>query len=80
MNIRTIRVHVQPNAKRGSVEHVSGNEYRAWVDAPPADGKANERLIALLAEHLGCKRWQLSIMRGALGREKIVRIENHRPA
>ena len=68
-------VHVQPNAKRAKVEAVSAHEYRVWIDAPPRDGRANERLIELLAEHLDCKRWQLSIIRGHLGREKVVRVE-----
>lgn len=68
-------VHVQPNAKHAKVEAVSAREYRVWIDAPPRDGRANERLIELLADHLGCKRWQLSIVRGHLGREKLVRVE-----
>jgi uncharacterized protein (TIGR00251 family) len=45
------------------------------LKAPPVDGKANEELIALVAERFGCRKTAVSIKSGASGRIKLVRIE-----
>jgi len=49
-------------------------ELEVRVAAAPADGAANEAVIALLAKALGTSRSQLSIISGATSRHKRVAI------
>lgn len=44
------------------------------LTAPPADGKANEALVRLLAKELGVARSAVTIKRGAASRRKAVEI------
>ena len=43
--------------------------------APPVDGKANEALLAWLAEALGLRRRDLALVRGQTARRKWVEID-----
>ena len=45
------------------------------LKAPPVDGKANEELIALVAEKFQCRKAAVTIKAGASGRIKLVRVE-----
>ncbi len=47
--------------------------------APPTRGKANERLIRVLAEAFGASKSDVAILRGQGRREKVVRVENCKP-
>jgi uncharacterized protein (TIGR00251 family) len=47
----------------------------AYVKAPPVEGRANQELIALLAQQFRCVKAAVSIKSGASGRMKVVRIE-----
>jgi uncharacterized protein YggU (UPF0235/DUF167 family) len=46
----------------------------AHVAAPPVDGRANEALLRLLARAWRLPRYDLAIVAGAAGRNKIVRV------
>ena len=41
---------------------------------PPADGAANDAVLALLAAALGCPRRDLTLLRGATARIKLIGI------
>ncbi len=69
-----ITVRVVPNAKSPSLERIGEREYRARVDAPALEGRANMRLAELLAEHFGVRKSDILILRGSKGRTKLVRI------
>jgi hypothetical protein len=47
----------------------------AHVKAPPIEGRANQELIDLIAEHFHCVKAAVCIKSGASGRMKLVRIE-----
>jgi uncharacterized protein (TIGR00251 family) len=47
----------------------------ANLKSPPVDGKANEELVALVAELFKCRKADVSIKSGASGRMKLVKIE-----
>ncbi|MDN5358883.1 MAG: uncharacterized protein PWP76_726 [Candidatus Diapherotrites archaeon] len=66
-------VRVVPNAKRAKVEETE-NGLKIWVDAPAVEGKANKRLIEILAKHFGVKKNAIRIVRGGKSREKVVAI------
>ncbi len=70
-----IEVRVQPRAKRNAIEAVAGGPVKAYVTAPPEDGKANEAVVALLAKALGVAKGRVTIVRGYRSRTKVVKIE-----
>ncbi len=69
-----IKVKVIPNAKHPSIEQ-RGDEIVVKVDAPPIKGKANKRLIEILANHFGVKKSKIRILSGEHSREKIIEMQ-----
>ena len=66
-------MRVTPGARRDEVQIVDG-AVQLRVTAPPADGAANEAVIALLAAALDCPRRDLTLLRGATARIKLIGI------
>jgi uncharacterized protein (TIGR00251 family) len=66
---------LQPRASRTEVVGVHGDALKIRVAAPPVDGEANEELIRFLAKTLGVTKSQVTIVSGATGRKKRVRVE-----
>jgi len=69
-----LSVRLQPRASVNEIGQALGNELRIKVTAPPVDGAANEALVRLLAERLGCARNQVELARGHSSRHKVVRL------
>jgi uncharacterized protein (TIGR00251 family) len=67
-------IHVQPRAKRTAVAGEHGDAIRIRLAAPPVDGAANAELVRFLAERLGVRRADVTIVSGATARRKGVRI------
>ena len=72
--MKTLRIKVKPNARHPGLEELSDGTWLAQVAAPPVDGKANEELMRLIAEHFNVRKAQVSIKSGASGRLKLVQI------
>ena len=70
-----INVRVKPNAKYSQVVKVSDFDYKVSVDAPAEEGKANTRLIEILAEHFEVPRSFISIVKGFKSKNKIVVVD-----
>ena len=74
---RMLEVRVRP---RASVRRLDGPDaqgvWHAWLRSAPVDGRANEELVALLAERFGCRKSAVTIRSGAASRLKLVRIED----
>lgn len=70
-----IRVKVKPNSRVSALESVEGGAWLARLKSAPIGGKANEELIALVAEHFKCGKASVSIKSGAASRMKWVRIK-----
>jgi uncharacterized protein len=70
----TIWVNVKPAAKRETIAAISKGEFNVQVRAPAREGRANQALIELLAQHFNVPKSTLRIMRGEKGRRKLVRI------
>jgi hypothetical protein len=68
-----LNVRVIPRSSKNALEWEQ-DALKVRLTAPPVDGAANEALIALLAERLGLPKRNISIVRGATGRQKIVEI------
>jgi uncharacterized protein (TIGR00251 family) len=70
-----IQVKVRPGARRSVLEAADDGTWLAELKASPVDGKANEELIALVAQRFQCRRAAVTIRSGASGRIKRLRIE-----
>jgi uncharacterized protein len=70
----TFDVQVVPRASRDRLGPVHGDRLKVQLTAPPVDGAANEALIALVAKSLGRARSDVTIVRGATGRKKTIRV------
>jgi len=70
-----ITVTVAPGARQTRIEQAGDGSLRVAVTAPPHQGRANEALIEALAEHFRISRSRVRIVRGHMGRRKIVDIE-----
>jgi hypothetical protein len=69
-----LTLHIQPGAKKSEVVGVHGDALKIRLAAPPVDGRANEALIAFLAQRLGLPRSALTLKSGQSGRRKRVEV------
>ena len=74
MTARLIRVKVKPSARTSALTQLPDGSFLAQVKAAPIEGRANQELISLIAEHFHCVKAAVSIKSGAAGRVKLVRI------
>jgi uncharacterized protein (TIGR00251 family) len=65
---------VHPGARKNGVTGVHAGAVKIALTAPPVDGKANEALIAFLAEALRLPRARIVIVAGISSRAKTIRI------
>jgi uncharacterized protein (TIGR00251 family) len=70
-----ITVLVKPNARKDEVSVREDGVYVVRVSVPPVEGRANERLIEVLAEHFKKPKRSVEILVGARGKNKIVEIQ-----
>ncbi len=69
-----ISVRVKPNARKNQVSLEADGSYFVTVAAPAVGGKANERLVEVLAEHFNKRKREITIVGGSKGRHKTVEI------
>lgn len=74
-----LKLKVQPKARRNAVggampDADGGAVLKIAVTAPPEDGKANQAVVALLAQVLGVAKSAISVVAGATDRRKLVEI------
>lgn len=69
-----LRLRVAPGSSRSRVVGRHGDGWKIAVAAAPERGRANEALVALLAETLQLPRHDVAVVSGHTGREKIVEL------
>ena len=69
-----VEVRVQPRSSRGRIGGFRDGVLRVYVGAPPERGKANARLLRLVASALGIARQRVLLIRGETSRTKWLRI------
>jgi uncharacterized protein (TIGR00251 family) len=74
-----IAVRVIPRAKQTGLAGTRDGALLVRVAAPPAEGAANDAVVALLAERLGVPRRNFRILAGAAGRHKRIEIAGVTP-
>jgi uncharacterized protein len=69
-----LRLRVAPGARRTEIVGRHGAGWKVRVAAPPADGRANDAVCALLARALDVPRRAVAIVSGHGSREKLVEV------
>ena len=69
-----LQLSVMPNARRTEVDGLHDGALRVRLAAPPIDGRANDALIAWLAQSLGVPKRDVEVLRGESSRRKQVAI------
>jgi uncharacterized protein len=70
-----IVVRLQPRARTNEIVGERGGVVLVRVTAPPVDGRANEALCRLIAKRARVGVRRVSVVQGALAREKVVRVQ-----
>ena len=66
-----LKVKVHAGEKKNRLEVKSPDSFEVWVKAPAQEGRANEAVRTLLAQHLGVSENKLSLIKGAASPAKI---------
>jgi len=69
-----IQVKVKPGSMTEEVSQ-EGDGFIVKVKELPKEGKANQAIIKLLAEHFGVPQSQVRILSGFKSRNKVVEVE-----
>lgn len=72
-------VRVVPRASHPGIAGIQDGALKLRLSAPPVEGRANEACIRLLAELLGVKRGQVTIIAGHTARTKTVAVAGIEP-
>jgi uncharacterized protein (TIGR00251 family) len=72
--VLSISVHAQPGAKRTEVAGLHGDALKVRVAAPALEDRANEALVAFVAERLGVRKRDVEVVSGEHSREKRVEV------
>jgi uncharacterized protein (TIGR00251 family) len=75
-----LRLRVVPGAARPGVSGRHGAGWKVRVAAPPERGRANEAVVALLADTLALDRRDVAIVSGRSARDKVVALAGIAPA
>ena len=68
-----IQVKVKPNSKTEEIIQ-KGDSFIVKVKEPPKEGKANQAVINLLAEHFSVPKSQFRILSGLKNRNKVIEV------
>ena len=74
MALVTLQVKVKLRARDSALMQSADGTWIAKLKSPPVDGKANEELVGLIAEHFGVRKAAVVIKAGASGRTKLVKV------
>lgn len=74
-----MRLRVAPGGSRTAVVGRHGDAWKVRVAAAPERGRANEAVLALLAETLALPRARVTLVSGGGSRDKIVELAGIEP-
>jgi hypothetical protein len=70
-----ISVKVIPNSRKPGIEKIGEGDFKVKVDEKAEDGKANRRLMEILAEYFKVPKSSVVISKGQKSRNKIIEIK-----
>jgi uncharacterized protein YggU (UPF0235/DUF167 family) len=71
---RTIKAKVIAGAKTEGVEELAEGQFKVRVRPKAEKGRANARVLELLADHFDVAKSKVTLLSGAAYKEKLVRI------
>ena len=74
-----LRLRVKPGARRSAIVGRYGEAWKLRIAAAPERGRANEAVIALLADALELPRADIRLVSGLGARDKIVELAGLEP-
>jgi hypothetical protein len=75
-----LKVHVSAGARKTRITGTRLDALKISVSAPAREGKANKELCAFFADFFGIPKKNVTILRGAKSRQKILRLRGKNPA
>lgn len=70
-----LRIQAQTQSRNEGLGDIVGGALRVRVNAAPVEGKANKRLLAVLADAFGVAKSRVQLVHGARSRCKWIRID-----
>lgn len=68
------KVHISPNSNKNSITTKEDGSLHVRVNAPPEKGKANEKLIEIIADWLDINKKEIHIVQGNTSKIKLLEI------
>ncbi len=79
----TLAVRAQPGAKKTAIVGIYGEgdaaQLKVAVQAPPVEGRANETLVAFLADTFSIPKRSVELVSGELSRSKVFLLSGVKP-
>ncbi len=66
-----INVLVKNKSKNESVEKLTEESYIVRINVLPIEGRANKRIVELLAKYFDCPKSQVVLIKGAKSKNKV---------
>lgn len=71
---RKIFVKVKPGSKIEKIKKIDDKNFEVWVKEPAKQGKANSRLLKVLADYFKIPLSKVKIVAGHTSKKKIIEI------
>jgi len=69
-----VKVTVKPSSKYEKIEETFDGSLKVWVKEPAKEGRANRRVIKMLASYFHVNQSNIIILKGNTARIKIISI------
>jgi len=69
-----VEIKVQPKSSKKEILKTGPDTYKVYMFEPAVEGKANKRLIEMLADYFETKKNRIKILSGSKSRDKIIEI------
>lgn len=70
-----VKIYVKTRSKKEGVELLPDGTLVVRVSAPPVEGKANERIVELVAKYYDIPKSKVKIAKGQASKHKTLEIE-----
>ena len=70
----TLQVRIHPGARKNAITGIHDAALKISLTAPPIEGRANQALIAFLADQLRIPKSRITLLTGTTSRSKTLRI------
>lgn len=70
-----ITVRVKPKSKKEYIKRIDENNFIIAVHEPPEKGRANKRVMEMLAEYLNISKNNITLLKGEKSKTKIFKIK-----